>query len=211
MGEPDHSERREQMVEGAGVLARSGVMSHTGHINFSARIDESRILLTSSGLIDELRADRLAVVRGDGEVEEGEITPSTGHIVGMHFAVYRERPDVHAVLHTHSPGLTAFALAHRPLSCRYEALVRRGQTDEVPVVPWAPRGSEGFFGGIADMVAARAGTGAVLLANHGVLAFSSSPMATVKLLITLEEAALAELHAVALGGAKDFAAPRATP
>lgn len=42
MGEPDHSERREQMVEGAGVLARSGVMSHTGHINFSARGSTSR-------------------------------------------------------------------------------------------------------------------------------------------------------------------------
>lgn len=204
MVEQDHLERREQMVEAAEVLARSGVMSHTGHINFSSRLDDSRMLLTSSGLIDELSAERLAVVRLDGEVEEGEITHSTGHIVGMHVAVYRGREDAHAVLHTHSPHITAFALAQRPLSCRYEPLLRRGQREEVPVIPWAPRGSESFLQGIADTAASRADTSAVLLANHGVLAFASSPMAVVKLLITLEEAARAELHAVALGGAKDF-------
>ncbi len=200
----DHSRRRIEMVEAGGVLERSGVMSHTGHINFSTRIDERRMMLTSSGLIDELRPDALAVVDFDGNVEEGRLNRSTMEIVGMHATVYRRRADVGAVLHTHSPHVTAFALANQPLACRYEALLRRGQADLVPVVPWAPRGSQEFFDGIAAVLATAGETNALLLGNHGVLAFGSSALAAVKLLIVLEEAAEAELRAVAIGGAKDL-------
>ena len=192
------------MVEAAALLERSGVMSHTGHINFSTRVDERRMILTSSGLIAELRPDTLAVVDVDGTVEEGELNPSTVEIVGMHAVVYRLREDVAAVLHTHSPHVTAFALANRPLACRYEPLLRRGQRDPIPVVSWAPRGSQEFFAGIADALVAADGTNALLLGNHGVLVFGRSAMAAVKLLIILEEAAEAELRAVAIGGAKDI-------
>jgi len=192
------------MVEAAEVLAHSGVMSHTGHINFSTRVDGRRMMLTSSGLIRELRAEALAVVDLDGNVEEGELNASTRDIVGMHSTVYQLREDVGAVLHTHSPHVTAFALANRPLPCRYEALLRRGQAGEVPVAPWAARGSREFFDGIAKTLAAADGTNALLLGNHGVLAFGSSAMAAVKLVIVLEEAAAAELRATALGGAKDI-------
>ena len=200
----DHGQRREQMVEAARILERSGVMSHTGHINFSTRIDGRRMMLTSSGLMAELRAETLAVVDFDGNVEEGRLNASTAEIVGMHAAVYRQRGDVAAVLHTHSPHVTAFALANHPLPCRYEALLRRGQSGAVPVVPWAPRGSEEFFAGIAATLAAAGETNAVLLGNHGLLAFGSSAIAAAKLVMTLEEAAEAELAAVAIGGAKDI-------
>lgn len=204
MTEGDHQQRRDQMVEAAGVLGRSGVMSHTGHINFSTRVDGRRMVLTSSGLIGELRSEALAVVDHEGNVEEGSLSASTLEIVGMHATVYRLREDIGAVLHTHSPHVTAFALANRPLPCRYEALLRRGQAHEVPVAPWAPRGSQEFFDGIAEALAAGNGTNALLLGNHGVLAFGASAMAVVKLLIVLEEAAQAELEAAAIGGAKDI-------
>lgn len=204
MTEGDHQQRRDQMVEAAGVLGRSGVMSHTGHINFSTRVDGRRMVLTSSGLIGELRSEALAVVDHEGNVEDGALSASTHEIVGMHATVYRLREDIGAVLHTHSPHVTAFALANRPLPCRYEALLRRGQAHEVPVAPWAPRGSQEFFDGIAEALAAGNGTNALLLGNHGVLAFGASAMAAVKLLIVLEEAAQAELEAAAIGGAKDI-------
>lgn len=192
------------MAAAAGMLQSGGVMSHTGHINFSTRVDGRRMLLTSSGLISELRADALALVDFDGHVEDGRVTPSTRDIVGMHAAVYRQREDVGAVLHTHSPHVTAFALANHPLPCRYEPLLRRGQPGAVPVVPWAPRGSQEFFDGIAAVLAEADGTNALLLGNHGVLAFGSSATAAVKLLLILEEAAEAELRATAIGGAKDI-------
>ncbi len=74
----------------------------------------------------------------------------------------------------------------------------------MPVVPWAPRGSQEFFDGIAAALSTASATNALLLGNHGVLAFGSSAPAAVKLLILLEEAAEAELRAVAIGGAKDL-------
>ncbi len=204
MAGDDHDLRRAQMVEAARLLEHSGVMSHTGHINFSTRIDERRMMLTSSGLIAELRAQTLAVVDLDGNVAEGQLNASTVEIVGMHSAVYRRREDVGAVLHTHSPHVTAFALANQPLPCRYEALLRRGQRDEVPVVPWAPRGSQEFCAGISAALGAAGATNALLLGNHGLLAFGASAIAAVKLVMILEEAAQAELAAVAIGGAKDI-------
>ncbi|MGH3977529.1 MAG: class II aldolase/adducin family protein [Pseudonocardiaceae bacterium] len=57
----------------------------------------------------------------------------------MRTALYGARPDLQTVAHTHSPGLTAFASPHRPLPCRYEALLRSDQAEVVPVAHWAPR------------------------------------------------------------------------
>ncbi len=198
--------QRQALMEGVELLVGAGVMSHTGHINASVRVDTDRMLLTPAGLVGELRPETLAVVRHDGAVEDGRISASTSEIIGMHTAVYRAREGVSAVIHTHSPHLTAFALAHRPLPCRYEALLRQGQTELVPVVPWAPRGSDASTQGIGDALARHPGSRAVLLANHGILVGGPSAVAAAKLLVVLEEAAAAELRAVAIGGARDLPA-----
>lgn len=199
-----HPRNRRELVDAGRSLSHSGVMSHTGHINFSAKLDDERMLMTSTGLVQEMEPDALAVVRLDGRVEDGELTPSTQQIVPMHSAVYRTRAGAAAVVHTHSPHLTAFALAARALPCRYEPLLRLGQTESVPVVDWSPRGSEAFVAGIEQTLARYPGTLALLLANHGLLAFGSSPPVAAKLVILLEEAAEAELRAAAIGGARDL-------
>jgi L-ribulose-5-phosphate 4-epimerase len=124
----------------------------------------------------------------------------------MHSGVYRARPAVGGIIHTHSPHRLAFAVANRPLPCRYEPLLRFGQAAEVPVVPWAPRGSQRFVGGILDALDAHPATQAVLLGNHGVLVFGRVPKQAAALLTVLEEAAAGELATVTLGGAVDFPA-----
>lgn len=197
---------RGALVEAAQLLVGAGVMSHTGHINASARLDGGRMLLSSTGLVAELRAETLAVVGLDGRLETGELSASTQEIVGMHTAAYSARDDLAAAIHTHSPHLTAFALAHRPLPCRYEPLLRHGQAEPVPVVPWAPRGSDASTRGIADALIRCPGSQAVLLANHGVLVGGPSSLAAAKLLVVLEEAAGVELLAAALGGSRDLPA-----
>ncbi|HEV2766412.1 MAG TPA: class II aldolase/adducin family protein [Acidimicrobiales bacterium] len=194
----------DELVAATKVLVGAGVMSPTGHINASARTGDERMLLTSLGLVHELTPETFATVTFDGEVVDGHLDASTREIVGMHAAVYRCRAATQSVVHTHSPHLTAFALANQPLACRYEALLRRGQRSAVPVVPWAPRGSAAFTEGVGRAVERHAASWAVLLGNHGVLVFGSSPMAAAKLLVTLEEAAAAELRAIALGGARDL-------
>lgn len=201
----DHSELRQEMSEATELLFRAGVMSHSGHANFSARLDGNRMLLTPGVIVRDLTADAPVVVGFDGKAE-GEPDACAGEVVDMHATVYRERPDAGAVLHTHSPALTSFAVANRPLPCRYETLHRFGdQLGDVPVAPWTPgRRDPAFLQGITHALEGQPATRAVLLANHGVLAWSSSPAAAAMLLIALEEAADAEVRAAAIGGAKDF-------
>jgi L-fuculose-phosphate aldolase len=179
-------------------------MSHSGHANLSARVGSEEILLTSTGQVRELTVENFALVRLDGDIAEGELAPTNAEIVEMHTKVYLARPEIGAVIHTHSPNLLAFAMANRPLPARYEALLRFGQAEEVPVAPWAPRGSERSVEAIVELVRERPGTNAVLLGNHGVLVFGASVAATAALLTVLEEAAEAELAAAALGGATNL-------
>ncbi|WP_033259604.1 MULTISPECIES: class II aldolase/adducin family protein [Kitasatospora] len=195
--------RADGLVEAARELFAAGVMSHSGHANLSARIDGDRFLLTP-GYVRGLTAGQLAVVGLDGRLLEGELRSVSAEITTMHAAVYRARPGVGAVVHTHSPATTAFAVAHRPLPCRTEPMLRFGQPEEVPVVPWGPRGSDVSVRGIADVLERRPTTSAVLLANHGPLVFGPDPDAAWRLVVAIEESAEAELAAAAIGGAVDF-------
>lgn len=197
-------EQREALVSASVELSRRGVLSPSGHGNVSVRIDHARMLLTASGLSGAVGGSEPAAVGFDGTVETGRLTAASEEIVPMHAVVYKNRPDTGAVVHTHSSHLTVFALAHRPLPCRYEALLRCGQRVEVPVVLWAPRGSEASVAGIAEALGRNPGTLAVLLANHGILVFGASAKAATNVLVALEEAAAAELRATAIGGAKDL-------
>ena len=194
----------EEVVDAHQLLERSGVLSQSGHGNLSRRLGGERMLLASVGPLRHRGPGAVATVSFDGLVEDGELDTPTREIVGMHAVAYRSRPDVVAVVHTHSPSVTAFALAHRPLPCRYEALLRHGQAGDVPLVPWAPRGSEASVGGIARALASAPPTLAVLLANHGLLAFGPTPVAAVRLVVALEEAARAEIAASCIGGSKPF-------
>lgn len=192
------------VLDGVAALVRHGVLSHSGHMNFSVRLDDQRMLLTAKPGTPELRHEDLAVVRLDGTVESGNLDPTNREIIMMHAIVYQLRPDWNAVVHTHSPAITAFALAHQPLPCRYEALLRWGQAEPVPVVPWGPRGSDVSVRGIAAALDQQPDTRAVLLANHGLLAFGDSAALAAQMVTILEETAGMELAAATLGGAKEF-------
>ncbi len=201
------TEAREQLIQAGRMLFQAGVMSHSGHGNMSVRLPEAEhMLLTSVGLLSNLAVEQLTVVTFDGDVIEGTLDPTTREIVGMHAGVYRTRPNVKAVIHTHSPHVTSFALAHQPLPCAYEAFLRFGVTDDIPVADWAPRGSRESVANIEVQLEQHPTVPAVLLGNHGLLAFGRDPLSTVFLIIAMEEAAELTLHARTLGGEKGFPA-----
>jgi L-ribulose-5-phosphate 4-epimerase len=202
-----YSGLREQLVQAAHLLFHAGVMSHSGHGNMSVRLPESgHMLLTSTGQITDLKPEQLAVVTFDGEPVGGSIDPVTREIDGMHSCVYREREDVRAVIHTHSPRVTSFALAHKPLPCVYEAFLRFGISEDIPLAAWAPRGSQESVTHIVEQLRQHPAVPAVLLGNHGLLAFSRDPLSTAQLIIIMEEAAELTLDARVLGGEQPFPA-----
>jgi L-fuculose-phosphate aldolase len=203
----EYGELRHQTVRAAEHLFATGVMSHSGHGNLSARLPGAeRMLLTPGGIIRGLDPARLCVVDFDGNVLDGELEAVAREIVAMHAAVYRERATAGAAIHTHSPHVTTFAVAGRPLPCVYEAMLRFGVADDVPVADWGPRGSPESVRAIAATLRAHPRAPAVLLANHGLLASGADPLAAAQLVVTLEEAAELSLAAQGLGGARPFPA-----
>ncbi len=200
-------EQREQVVQATQMLINSGVLSHSGHGNLSVRVPgKDQILLTSVGHIIHLKPEQLVVLTLDGELVEGHLEPVAREIIGMHTSVYRMRKDVNAVIHTHSPRVTSFALAHQPLPCVYEAFLRWGITEDIPVAQWGPRGSQEAVAYIVEQLQKHPTVPALLLANHGLLAFSRDPLATAQLMIAMEEAAELILDARHIGGEQPFPA-----
>ena len=207
MAKLSYPELRAQVVRAAGLLFQAGVMSHSGHGNMSVRLPEpERLLLTATGHFRDLAAEQLTALTFEGDAIEGDIEPVAREIVGMHACVYRERAEVGAVIHTHSPRATSFALAHKPLPVVYEAFLRFGITEAIPVAQWAPRGSPEAVAHIVTQLRQHPTVPAVLLGNHGLLAFARDPLAAAQLIIIMEEAAQLLLDADTLGGARPFPA-----
>ena len=131
--------------------------------NVSAR-SGGLVAITPTGA-DYRRLDQASVPVVDlhGRPVAGGLAPSSE--LPLHLAVYRARPDVGAVVHTHSTFATTFAVLGEELPAVHYVLAHAGR--RVRVAPYATYGT----GELADAcVAALAGDRAVLLANHGVVA-----------------------------------------
>jgi L-ribulose-5-phosphate 4-epimerase len=199
----NHTSLRQAVIDSANYLVRIGAISMSHHGNFSVRVpDTDTILLTATSSFDDLKPENLALLDFEGKLLEGEINPTNAEIVHMHAIVYKERPETGAVVHTHSTYATSFALAGKSLACSYEALVRQDMTDGVPLAKYGPRGSAESVTNIAKALNTTKNTKAVLLENHGVLAFGADPAAAARANLIVEEAAQMAIYAEVLGGAK---------
>lgn len=194
---------KQTVVDASNFLVRSGALSLSNHGNFSVRIPGTdTVLLTGTSSLVNLKPENLAVLDLDGNIIDGEINPTNAEIIHMHTVVYKHRPNAGAVVHTHSPYTTMWAIASRPIECAYEALVRSEMTDGVPVAHYGPRGSAMAIANIAAALAGSPNTRAVLLENHGLLAWGGDAAVAARTVMTVEEAAQMGLGAEALGGSK---------
>ncbi len=155
---------RRELVRAAKGMAEKGlVIGSQG--NVSVRIPGSdAFLITPTSLpYERMRAEDAVRVDGSGHVAGGGRRPSVE--VGVHRNIYRARPDVGAVLHTHSPHASALAVLRVPIPpVLDEQLPYLGGV--VPVAAYAPTGTPE----LAEEVCAALGHGAaVLMANHGAL------------------------------------------
>ncbi|MCI0182072.1 MAG: class II aldolase/adducin family protein [Acidibacillus sp.] len=202
MSDKTADQLREELVQVAHRLFDAGVMFKGEHANLSARLGKDQMVITRGGSVAKLSKEDFAIVTLDGTVVEGHVEPVLAEVIEMHAAVYRARESVGGIIHNHAPHITTFAIAHQPIPVVYEPLLRFGITEAVPVVPWAPRGSAESVNGIVDIVKNHPGLPAVILANHGVLAFGATPLATAQIVTTLDEAAELVIQARMIGGEK---------
>ena len=186
---------RASIVEAGRRLYQKGMVAANDG-NLSCRLEEGLILITPTGVCKgDLDPDQLLVVDAEGRVVRGSLRPTSE--MKMHLAVYRNRPDVEAVVHAHPPRATAFAVARIPMdrvslpevvfSLGRIALAEYGtpSTDEIP-----------------DSIQRHIPTcDAILLSNHGALTVGTSVMDAYFKMETLEHFADISLSARLLGGA----------
>lgn len=175
-------------------LFNRGLVSALGG-NVSARLPNSNeFWITPSGIFKgELAPDDLIKLDLEGNVVEGFGRPSIEWPI--HAAIYKVRPDVNAVVHAHNPVTLGLALAGvglKPITVEAVMVLRR-----VEIVPFAFPGTDQ----LAKLVAEKASTGAraLILQNHGILAMGANLYEAEAVAETLEEVAMAQFVAMALG------------
>ena len=163
--------------------------------NLSARLHGSdRIIISPSGLDKGALTPRdLVVVDLNGRRVEGRYHPSTE--TPTHCAIYRNRQDVNGIVHAHSPGCLAFAVAHQEIpSTTIELAAVSGS--RVPLAKYATPGTEALA--IAT-VEALGKNDAVIMANHGIAAVGATLNDAFNNAVSVEFTARININARTLG------------
>jgi L-ribulose-5-phosphate 4-epimerase len=185
---------RRELAELHDELPRNGLVTWTGG-NISVRDPETGLVtIKPSGVrYGELTAESMVVVDLDGTVVDGKMKPSSD--TASHLYIYRRRPDVYGVVHTHSRYATAFAAVGRPIPVYLTA-----QADEfggeIPCVGFALIGDEAIGAQVVDGIGH---SPAALLQNHGVFTIGPSAAAAVKTAVMVEDIAATVWLALQLG------------
>jgi L-ribulose-5-phosphate 4-epimerase len=169
-----------------GHLPRAGLVAWTSG-NLSARVPgEELLVIKPSGVpFDELTPASMVVCDLYGAPIEEGLSPSSD--AATHGYVYRHRPDVGAVAHTHSPYATAWAARGEAIPCVLTAMA-----DEfggaIPVGPFALIGDATIGAGIVQTLEGQRSP-AVLMRSHGVFTVGATASDAIKAAVMCEDVA----------------------
>jgi len=182
-------------------LPKNGLVAWTSG-NVSIRDSQTGlVLIKPSGLrYEDMKSTDMVVVDLDGKVVEGYLKPSSD--TDSHLYIYRHRPDVGGIVHTHSRYATAFAALGKPIPCVLTAIA-----DEfggpIPCGPFALIGGEQ----IGKVVVENIGISpAILLKNHGVFTIGKTGLDAVKSAVMIEDVAATVWLALQLGTPAEISA-----
>jgi len=184
-------ELTEQLVDAIRMLARANIVDHSGH--GSARRDsESFYVNSAASTRNALTTDDLVTIDLDGNLVEGSARPPFEFHI--HSEIYRVRPDVHAVMHTHPRWSTFLTM----VGARYRAVCAQGALlGDIPLLDSPLSVNTRPMG---EKVAAALGNGpAVLLRSHGAVVVGSAIVECFALAAYLEENAYRQYMAMQIG------------
>jgi L-ribulose-5-phosphate 4-epimerase len=164
-------------------LPKNGLIKMTSG-NVSGRDPETGlVVIKPSGYsYEEMTPEHMVVVDLDCRVIEGDLKPSTD--TDTHLFVYRHRPDVFGMVHTHSPYATSFAVLGQTIPACLTASAMLG--GEIPLGGYAPIGGAEIGQEIINKIGR---SQAIIMQNHGVFTIGSSPEQATKLAVEVEEIA----------------------
>jgi L-ribulose-5-phosphate 4-epimerase len=179
-------ELREEVCSLHAELPRHGLVVWTAG-NVSARVPGADLLVIKpSGVsYDDLTPQNMVVCDLDGTVVEGDHAPSSDTQAQAY--VYRHRPDVGGVVHTHSPYATAWAARAEPVPCVL-TMCADEFGGEIPVGPFAVIGDDSIGQAIVETLDGSRSP-AVLMQNHGVFTVGRTARDAVKAAVMCEDVA----------------------
>ena len=184
---------RGDIVEvGRRMYARGYTASNDG--NISVRLGADRLLMTPKSVCKGfMTPEMMCITDLEGKKIQGERDPSSEML--MHLEVYRQRPDVQAVVHAHPPTATGFAVAGIPLdrAVLAEVLTTLGS---IPIAEYATPSTRELPEAVRKYIKAHDG---MLLANHGALTVGGDLYAAYYKMETIEHFAHISLVARMLG------------
>ena len=193
----DESSARKLIIEvGKLLYERSYVVASDG--NVSIRLDDNTVLatptMTCKGRMTE---EGLAITDMDGKAISGGRASSE---LAMHLLIYKMRPDIKAVCHAHPPHGTAFAVAGLAIDqpILSEVILTLGC---VPLTDYGTPSTNELTEAMKPFVPHH---NALLMANHGAVAYGEDLWQAFDRLETLEHTAKIAILAKALGGANDL-------
>ena len=171
---------RAEIVEaGRRMYSRGYVASNDG--NISARLDDSRLITTPKSVSKGfMTPDMMVIVDYDGKKVSGDRDPSSE--LPMHLEIYRNRPDVNAVVHAHPPLATGFAVAGIPLTRAVLAEVVT-TLGSIPIAEYGTPSTAELPAAVRKYIKAHDG---LLLANHGAVTCCRTVMTAYYKMETIE-------------------------
>ena len=188
----DEQIRADIVEAGRRMYTRGYVASNDG--NISARLDEKRLMTTPKSVSKGfMTPDMMVIVDYDGNKVSGERDASSE--LPMHLEIYRNRPDVNAVVHAHPPIATGFAVAGIPLTRAVlaEVITTLGS---IPIAEYGTPSTAELPEAVRKYIKAHDG---MLLANHGAVTCGPSVLAAYYKMETIEHFAKISLVARLLG------------
>ncbi len=185
---------KEELVELHLELPKNDLVRWTGG-NVSARDPETGlVVIKASGIrFEKMKPQHMVVLNMDGKMVEGDFKPSSD--VYSHIYVYKHKPEVFGVVHTHSRYATAFAAVGMSIPCVLTAM-----GDEfggpIPCGGFALIGDEEIGKVIVESIG---NSPAVLLKNHGVFSVGKNAEAAVKAAVMCEDVAATVWMAMQIG------------
>src|SRR3954451_16731677 len=178
--------------------------------NVSVRIPGQRLYAVTPSNYDyaKMRVEDICIVDFEGKhvPDPGGSGLAPSIECGMHANVYRERPDVNAIVHTHQPYASALAFLRKEIPALTDEQVRfLGR--RVAIVDYAPAGTGFLARNVQKKVAG--GDNAFIIANHGIVALGTAPDRAVFNMALLEKVSIAYLLALTTESGKVYTIPAA--
>ena len=185
---------KEKLVKLHLELPKNNLVMWTGG-NVSARDAETGlIVIKASGIrYEDMRPKHMVVVDIEGKGVEGDFKPSSD--VYSHLYIYKHRPDVFGVVHTHSRYATAFAAIGKTIPCVLTAMADEF-SGPIPCGGFALIGDDAIGKVVVDSIGK---SPAVLLKNHGVFTIGKNATSAVKAAVMTEDVAATVWMAMQMG------------